>query len=261
VAESTITKVKVGMFKKRREQARIGELRRKMHLLRIGAYREKGEVSIASKQLLHGIEPTHFHQLRKLRSEVRKCHLAIKPVINDDFIRNDYRIEGVIEWINMAELCEKVADYFDGPDPGESPPNSLKSPPENTPLNPPKAVDTTSPPTKQLISPTKQLKGHFDAASAGRNPSPSKAAMIHPSPPPQSSRRSLYSSGHPNAKHRILNSLDIDVMNRATGAEGDKSRTAMQGLTKEILDFNEQRNKPTTVFLTLGSTNTMCKKS
>ena len=42
VAELTITKVKVGMFKKRRrEQARIGELRRKIHLLRIGAYREK----------------------------------------------------------------------------------------------------------------------------------------------------------------------------------------------------------------------------
>jgi hypothetical protein len=90
----------------------------------------------------------------------------------------------------MSELSEKVADYFvDGPDPDESP-NSLKSPPENMPLNPPKAVDTTSPPTKQLNSPTKQLKIHFDAmasnaASAGsRDPSPSKAAIIHPSPPP-----------------------------------------------------------------------------
>ena len=87
MAKSTKSKVKVGIFKKRRKQARIGELRRNMNLLRIGAYREKGEVSIASKQLIHGIEPTHFHQLRKLRSEVRKCHLAIKPVINDDIIK------------------------------------------------------------------------------------------------------------------------------------------------------------------------------
>ena len=120
-----------------------------MHLLRIGAYREKGEVSIASKQLLHGIEPTHFHQLRKLRSEVRKFHLVIKPVINDDFIRNDYRIEGVIEWINMSELSEDIADSLvDGTDPDESP-NSLKSPPENKPPDPPKAVPTNSLPIKQ----------------------------------------------------------------------------------------------------------------
>jgi hypothetical protein len=41
-------------------------------------------------------------------------------------------------------------------------------------------------------------------------------------------------------------------MNQDTGAEGDKSRTAMQGLTKEILDFNEQRKEPTTVLSYTG---------
>ena len=132
-------------------------------------------MTIALKQLLDGIEATHFNQRRKLRSEVRTFHLAIKPMINNDDIINDCRIAAVMEWITMAELNEHISDYTVGNDKPDSSHNSRKSPPENHPPTPQKAVHLDS-------SPMKQLTVQVDADAGGQGQCPSKASIILPSP-------------------------------------------------------------------------------
>jgi len=55
----------------------------------------------------------------------------------------------------------------------------------------------------------------------------------------------IYPPDHKNAKFKLLNTLNVNVMDRSAGAAGLHSRAQMETLIREIVQFNKQNNEPT----------------
>ena len=99
ICEMTISQVKVGAFKRRKKGDPIGAEVADLHLLRIGRYHLKGEVSIASKQLMYGIDPPNLNRFRNMRTIQRRLHLAVKPIVCHIVRSTDCAIEAKLKSI------------------------------------------------------------------------------------------------------------------------------------------------------------------
>ena len=69
----------------------------------------------------------------------------------------------------------------------------------------------------------------------------SDANVMYSVPTPKTT---IYPSHHKNAKYELLNSLNINVMDRSEGLKGDVSRQQMEGILRELVAFNEDNNEP-----------------
>ena len=51
--------------------------------------------------------------------------------------------------------------------------------------------------------------------------------------------KTIYPPEHKNAKFKLLNRLNFNVMNRSDGAAGLRSRAQMETLIQEVVEFNK----------------------
>ena len=52
----------------------------------------------------------------------------------------------------------------------------------------------------------------------------------------------LYPDGHPNAEYKLLNSLNIDVMNRSKGIKGEACQYNREGMLRELVRYSEDND-------------------
>ena len=217
VAEATVSRASVNAFKRTMDGEQDSG-RPRIHMVRIGPY-DPGEVTVASNQLRDGVPPPQFHKKRKLRVAQRRLYDTVHPHTESTLDEHPEHMNAVIEWLNMVELEEDVRAYgrtTEEPD--------CRPPQEPTKPQPvPKPLDVEKPDEPEVP------------------PEPQPRVEVHSKG--TQTRLNLYPPEHRNAGYRMLNSLNVDVMNREEGPRGLQARQNMEALLHDIVAYCENNNE------------------
>jgi len=85
---------------------------------------------------------------------------------------------------------------------------------------------------------------HARTTAKAAQPPPCTSQMsLRPLSFPTPKSVKLYPSTHRNARYKVLNSLNLDFMNREPGPKGAQSQQNMQGLLRDVFNFNTANNE------------------
>lgn len=242
VAEATLTKMDIGGLMKKTSNQSMPSMRKGTHLLGVGRY-ERGVTTSAAFQVRGEVKLPEYQQSRNIRSSQRSFFRSTKKLLQEYPCSADStsKLIAVKDWIQISVLEEDFQAYCIAP--------SQESM-ENTNVA---ALAPTG-----AYSPMKQVAGPIasptNAASPETNESSqmsgklSTVEMLSELKSKEELRLSKmmckirgddglmselttktthYPSSHPNSCYPLLNSLNIDVMNRNPGIGGVLAKNQM----------------------------------
>ena len=249
--EATLTKMEVGglMKKTTNMPSSLTSRRKGMHMLGVGRY-EAGVTTNAAFQVRDAIALPEYQRLRKIRSAQLSFYHSIKPLLEDIDCSPEEtsKLIAMKDWVQLLLLEEDFEVYCLGP-----PVSSLKAhdTEDVSPVKKHASMDIAAPRLEELLSPMQESRTSScnDFLADLKSQEEQRVSQLMLSKDGSSlseitTKTCLYPKEHSNSKYPLLNSLNIDVMNRDPGLKGQLARNQMQALLREIVAFNEANKDP-----------------